>query len=283
MELKRRFIFHGHAVAIGGRIFRPEDVILDPRCASALAVTGGRTSSSLKAMRFGKYVRFASAETLAEGLFDKPKQVEALRSKSVGLETLSTTTTVRAEVQGLVVGTDVLLQVKRVRGSLISKSPAAADGETAIKLGNDTSIDGVTVGEHKLTIELNKTLFQEHDTFSKLKRAAGDSKFAQEHAVSLLGKATAVAGQPRGNGLIEVRGTCYGTIVKSIRWRGKPYPGATIDEHTVHVPEFGRIYFGEILIKNDARRLTMMRLELGSPAGGDSAAGEVEDNGGWSP
>ena len=78
MELKRRFIFHGHAVAIGGRIVRPEDVILDPKGASALAVTGGRTSSSLKATRFGKYVRFASAATLAEGLFDKTKQFDRL-------------------------------------------------------------------------------------------------------------------------------------------------------------------------------------------------------------
>ena len=257
MELKRRFIFNGHAIAIGGRIVRPEDVILDPKGSSALPVTGGRTSSSLKAMRFGKFVRFASAETLAEGLFDQTKQVIALTHKRVREEELTTTTTVRAEVNGLIVGDEGLLQVKRIRGTLVSKSPSVAEAETAIKLGNDTTIDGVAVGEHKLTIELNKTLFQEHDTYSKLKKAAP--------------------------GLIEARGTCYGSIVKSIRWRGKSYPGATIDDHTVHVPDFGRIYFGEILIKNDTRRLTMMRLELGSQAGGYGAAGEVEDNGGWYP
>ena len=283
MELKRRFIFHGHAVAIGGRIVRPEDVILDPKCASALSVTGGRTSSSLKATRFGKYVRFASAATLAEGLFDSTKQAIALTHKRVREDELTSTTTVRAEVSGLVIGVDGLLTAERVRGSLTAKSPAAADAETAIRLGKDTTIDGVAVGDHKLIVELNKGLFQEFDTYSKLRRAAEDSKFASEHAGSLLTRATAVAGQPRGAGLIEARGTCHGTIVKSIRWRGKPYPGATIDEHTVHVPDFGRIYFGEILIKSDSRRLTMMRLELGSAAGGSAAAGEVEDNGSWSP
>ena len=283
MELKRRFIFHGHAVAVGGRIVRPEDVILDPKCASALAVTGGRTSSNLKATRFGKYVRFASAATLAEGVFDKPKQIEAMRKKSGCEEELTSKTTVRAEVEGLVVGADSLLKVKRLRASLIAKSPAAADAETAIKLGNDTTIDGITVGEHTLVVELDKGLFQEHDTYSKLKRAAEDSAFAEQHAVALLTRATAVAGQPRGKGLIEVRGTCHGTIVKSIRWRGKPYPESTIDENKVHIPNFGWIYFGEILIRNDSRRLTMMRLELGSPAGGDCGAGDVQDNGSWSP
>jgi hypothetical protein len=283
MELKRRFIFHGHAVAIGGRIVRPDDVMLDPKCASALAVTGGRSSSSLKATRFGKYVRFASAETLAEGVFDQMKQVVALTHKRIREDELTSTTTVRAEINGLVVGVDGLLTVKRLRGTLVSKSPAAADAETGIKLGKDTAIDGVAVGEHKLIVELNNGLFQEFDTYSKLKRAAADSKFCEDHAGSLLTRATAVAGQPRGSGLIEARGTCHGTIVRSIRWRGKPYPGATIDEHTVHVPDFGRIYFGEILIRNDSRRLTMMRLELGSAAGGSGAAGDVEDNGGWAP
>ena len=258
MEWKRRFIFHGHAVAIGGRIIRPDDVILDPKCASALAVTGGRTRSNLKATRFGKYVRLSSAATLAEGLFDKPKQVEAARkSKPGGEEALTSKTTVRVEVQGLAVGADSLLKIQRLRGSLIARSPAAADAETAITLGNDTSIEGVTVGEFPLIVELNKRLFQEYDTYSKLRQS-----------LSLL---------------TDFRGTCHGTLVKSIRWRGKPYPDATIDEHVVYIPNFGRIYFGEILITKDARRVTMIRMELGSPAGGDCAAGDMQDNGGWSP
>ena len=130
MELKRRFIFHGHAVAIGGRIVRPEDVILDPKGASALAVTGGRTTSQLKAMRFGKYVRFASAATLAEGLFDQSKQVIALTHKKIREEELTSTTKVSAEVNGLVVGVDGLLTVNRLRGSMVAKSPETPEAET---------------------------------------------------------------------------------------------------------------------------------------------------------
>jgi hypothetical protein len=75
----------------------------------------------------------------------------------------------------------------------------------------------------------------------------------------------------------------HGTIVKSIRWANQPYPGATIDGHVVTVPEFGRIFFGEVAVQKMSRRLTMMRLELGSPIGGDAAFADVQDNGGWSP
>jgi hypothetical protein len=114
MELKRRFIFHGDAVAIGGRIVRPEDIILDPRCASALTVVGGRTSSSSKGMRFGKWVRFGSASTLAEGLYDNRKQLIALTNGVGRQEDLTATTTVRAELLELVVGIRPQLTVRRL-------------------------------------------------------------------------------------------------------------------------------------------------------------------------
>jgi len=44
------------------------------------------------------------------------------------------------------------------------------------------------------------------------------------------------------------------------------------------VPDFGKIYFGEMFIKGDSRRLTMVRFQLGSPDGGEVAAAEGETN-----
>jgi len=49
----------------------------------------------------------------------------------------------------------------------------------------------------------------------------------------------------------------------------------------VYVPDFGKLVFGEILITALSRRLTLLRLELGSPEGGDVACAEVESNGIW--
>ena len=42
------------------------------------------------------------------------------------------------------------------------------------------------------------------------------------------------------------------------------------------------MFFGELLVTDLSRRLTLLRLELGSPVGGAVAAAEVESNGTWS-
>ena len=84
---------------------------------------------------------------------------------------------------------------------MTAKSPATAEAETAIRLGNDTTIDGVAIGDHKLVVELNKALFQE-------------IRHLLEAEKGRRGRGEAGAGQPRGAGSREVRGTCHGTIVK---------------------------------------------------------------------
>ena len=71
--------------------------------------------------------------------------------------------------------------------------------------------------------------------------------------------------------------------MRAIRWEGAPFPGAQIDQNLVVVPNFGRIFIGELLITAGSKRLTMLRLELGSPVGGCIACADIEDNGGWSP
>ena len=43
MDLRRRFIFRGNAVALGGRIVRPQDLMIESSVASSLTVVGGRS------------------------------------------------------------------------------------------------------------------------------------------------------------------------------------------------------------------------------------------------
>ena len=59
-------------------------------------------------------------------------------------------------------------------------------------------------------------------------------------------------------------------------------PGARIDDNSVIVPEFGTMFFGEILITAVERRVSMLRLQLGSPEGGSEVYSEVATNGSWS-
>ena len=73
------------------------------------------------------------------------------------------------------------------------------------------------------------------------------------------------------------------TIVREVKWTKKPHPTATIDKNLIEVPDFGRIFLGELLATGDSRRLTIMRLQLGSPFGISVGVGDVHTDGSWYP
>jgi len=281
MELRRRFIFRGNAAAIGGRIVRPTDLVIDSSTASSLTVAGGRSRAKAGATRFGQWISFGGATTSAEGLFDDVKQQIEVTHGRVAEDTLTTSTRVNADVTSLSVGDKPKLTIKHLHASLISRSPAAS-GEPAIGVGNDTTIEGAAVDGFGLTVTLAIPLFQRYDTQAKLLTAADDPQFIKRSGGHLLMKAPGKSKAAPLASTLQTYPTVYATIVRSIKWTDKPYPGATIEQHVVTVPNFGKIFFGELLVSGQSRRLTMLRLELGSPIGGAVACAEVENNGAWS-
>jgi hypothetical protein len=282
MDIRRRFVFRGNAAAIGGRIVRPKDLVIESGVASSLTTVGGRSQSKGGALQFGDFVSYGSASTLAEGVFDDFAKHVELSHERIAEESLRTTTRVHAELVGLSVGNKVKLTVKRLHAALMSKSPTAS-GEPAIAAGAETTIEGAAIDGHGLAFDLATTLFQKYDTRAKLLTAADDPQFVKESGDCLFMRATAAgAPAPAMGRLLHACGTIHATIVRSIRWAGDPYPGATIDHNVVTVPDFGKIFFGELLITDLSRRLTLVRMELGSPDGGTVAATDVETTGIWS-
>jgi hypothetical protein len=283
MNLTRRFIFRGNASALSGRIYRPQDFFLDANCSSSLTVAGGRSVSRVGAKQFGEIVRFGSGFTSAEGFFDDTKLAIEMTYGRVAPGTLTTSTTVTSELQDLVIGIKPRLTVHRLRGTLNAKSPAGG-GQTPITIGSDSVVEGVSVDGYPLIVELNLPLFQQFSTLAQLVAAADDPGFVDEHGDCLFMRSTLNGVPPPTPGrLIQGAGLTYGTIVKSIRWADRPYPESQIDHHTLTVKDIGTIFFGEILISEVDRRLTMIRFDLGSPDGGTGAGSEAQSNGGFSP
>jgi hypothetical protein len=280
MNIERRFVFRGGASPAGGRISRPKDVVIEVSGASALTITGGRSRGEVGRTRFGEFASLGSASTSAEGLFDDKQMLRELTHRRVAEEQLTTTTTVRAEVRKIVVGATPALRVDVLRAALVAQSPRVS-GEPMIRTA-DLKIAGVDVGGHTLIVDVNSEIFERYDTRSKLLTAADKPAFIRQHGANML-VTRGVDGKMSRQFLVQSDGTIYASVVREIRWKGKPYPGATIDHHIVTVPNFGKIFFGEILIGSISRRLTMLRLSLGSPVGGSLAFDEVETNGGWYP
>lgn len=305
MPQTRRYLFHGHAAALGGRIVRlgegnKAEIIKDGFIdlpGSALAVVGGRSTAKLDAKqlsgRAADVVRFASASTFSQGVYDDLKGHFAVTLGERSADTLTSTTKVGAEVVGLEVGLaqGVRLRVRRVRGGFTSQS-ASTGAETPVQLDPDTAFEDVTLVDkagksYTLVVEVEPGVFTEYDTYSKLTTAAGGVEFRKRFGHTLFlkaptgGRKSIVQAPPlkRTDG-----GAVQGTIVKPLRWKGAEFPGSKIDpeaRHTVLVPGLGTLAFGEITIARQSRRVTMIRGQLGSPAGGDFAACDYQDNGSW--
>ena len=282
MELRRRFVFRGNAAAFGGRIVRPEDVVFEMPGASALPIVGGRSVSRIPRTQFKNFLSFESAYTFAEGLFDDRDQAIALTHGRVREDTLTTSTRVHAEIRGLAVGHDKRLTADRLAAELRSQSPTAA-GEPPIPLG-DVAIEGLAIDGFPLKIDLERSLFRRYDTHAKLLNAADQPEFVKKFGSHLF-MSSQVDGWPApGRGrVVPRRESIYATVVKKISWQGRQNPAARIEDHSIVVKNFGRIFFGELYISSNSRRLIMMRLELGSDEGGSAGGPEVDVNGSWWP
>lgn len=267
MELKRRFIFNGSAAAYGGRFVRPDDVVLASSGGSALSVAGGRSEWKARDIRLGKSFRVARAETSATGLADDLGAAIRVTHGKLPAEALTATTTVSARVRGVEVGgapplergepREPLMKVADVSASMTSKS-AEPGAESSVVVDN-ASISVVTFDGHRLRVDVDIEPFKRYDTRAKL--------LAAKNVIRQHGDQDRI----------------FSTIVRGLAWLGKPFPGAEfINSNGVAVPSLGRFYFGEILIKASQRRLTMIRMELGSPTGGVGVFIDVDTNGTWS-
>jgi hypothetical protein len=282
MEQRRRFIFRGNAAAFGGRLVRPTDIVLESPGASSLPVTGGRSVARIPRTAFEDFFSIESASTFAEGRFDDARQLIEKTHHRVQEDSLAATTTVNADVVGMAIGRKPRVTIGHLHASLTAKSPLGS-GEPAIQIGKDTAIEKVDVNGHALIVEIDLTPFQRCDTYAKLMTAADDHAFVRESGRALFMNNPQPGHPAPGAGrLIEsYPGTLYATIVKSIKWTGEPFPGSRIENNMITIPDFGRLFFGELLISRYDRRLTMVRGALGSDSGGDVSTVDVQDNGSW--
>jgi len=243
-----RFMFRANAVALGGRLYSPQDIVIEVDGASSLSSAGGRSRATIKGQQYGGLVQFGSASTDAQGQFDDPKQAMDAIAGGVDENTLATTTTVGGELNGLTVGQQPVLTIGRIAAMFVTRS--ATKGEPSITLTKDTIVEDAAIDGYAFTVDINLAAFASYDTYATLKSGLAKAKLP----------------------FVETGNVIYASVVNAITWTGAPYPGATIDQNRIDVPDFGSIVFGEIWIRQASRRLTMVRVDLGSPGPAAPAA-----------
>jgi hypothetical protein len=267
----RRYIFHGHASGVSAHIRRPETRLLPVQGCSTLPVIGGHSESNVGPQKLDKWVAFDAVSTSAHGDYVDPAQGVATTTGEVAFDVPPTQTTVKSEVKGLVILDRV--HVAHAAVGLISHSPKGKEQPEIHLEGN--ILEGVRIDDSRLVVTLAEDFYRVCNTKDKLAKAHADG-LPPGHAHLLMpldGSAGPATTFPEANGTVKC------TIVKEMHWDGDPHPTATIHGHVVRVPDFGKIYFGELYITGDSRRLTMVRFQLGSPHGGEVVAAEGETNG----
>jgi hypothetical protein len=194
----------------------------------------------------------------------------------VAFDAAPTETRVKSEVKGLVILGRV--HVGRAAVGLISRSPKDKNQPEIHLEGN--ALEGVRIDDARLVVTLDEEFYRVCNTKKRLAEAHAEG-LPSDRAHLLLpldGSAGPATTFPEANGTVKC------TIVKEIQWDGPPHKTATIHGHVVRVPGFGKIYFGELYVTGESRRLTMVRFQLGSDDGGEVVAAEGETNGApWPP
>jgi hypothetical protein len=271
----RRHVFRGHSAGVAAHIRRPAEVPLAVQGCSALPVTGGSHESNVEAKEHNKYVSHGPITTSAYG--DYVSAADGIATTlGKAFDAVPTETRVTASVQDL-----AILGKVHVGLAAMGLNSRSADGTGQPSIQPDgCRLDDVRIGDSRLKITLAEDFYREYDTLDKLaqKYAAG---LEPEQAAMFLpadSKATKVTGFPIANGTVKC------TLVQKIEWDGPKHPDAEIHGHVVVVRDFGNIYFGEMFITANSRRLTMVRFQLGSPDGGEVTAADGETNPGtWPP
>jgi hypothetical protein len=260
----RRFIYRGNAIPLGGQVFRVGEKrvsrsIASP-AASSLTVVGGASRSTAAGSTFDDI--FSWGDCLAES-------AGAVNAKGSAVTTVtSRIKNFRARNKPFVFETDLLSL------TVVSEHPLRGQASIA-----PTEVifykKKMTFNKLPVTLDVDLNSFQKLATMESLDREfKTNRKFFDAYA----GRFKSKRGRPPvfGSSIPRVSGYVSCSIVSGITWGDQKIAG-----NVLQLDGFGSIYFGEMLINEYNRRLTLVRLRMGSDVEADTALVEVDPNGSW--
>lgn len=246
MDQEKRFLYHGGVLACGGRITRPYCETLEAQAASVLPVVGGYGSARVENFRYRDLISFQTASSTVCGN-------ESDRDGRRVYNTLTTVTIEGLDIRGMVTA-------DRVVARLVSEK--SDDGE---------EIPMLPVGSYFTNLRIVGVPV-EHTPYEELFRCETVSKLAS---------------QPKAQAMNALRQPLTykepKVLTSLFNFPGPESHGCTRDPDVppwgLHIPGFGTVYLAELLITRSSRRLTMIRVRMGSPEAGELVVGDTEGNG----
>jgi hypothetical protein len=258
---KPRFIFHGNAMPFGGRIVKiagkPFLDTIPGAPSAALTVAGGGSRATSRGSSYRDVFRWGATLADAKG---------ELRSDGHYI------TTVTSSLSNFQANNKPLLfEAGDLRITLISDH--SEQGQPTI-IPTQTLFDGLQLDRKPIELEWDDDLTS-CPTFKHF-----EDKYHNDPA--FFGKYRTGPKQPAGPAdLTEPLARTPGgfvafSFVRRIFWNKETIPG-----NHLYVKGFGSIYFGEVLMNESNRRVTMARLDMGCTVDARVACAEADPNGTW--
>jgi hypothetical protein len=257
--MPRQFLYNGYAMGFAGRIKAPFDEVIESKASSSLGVTGGYASARVDNFRHRELISFASAHTQASGILSQKTPVE---QNPAYFETF---------VSGVIEGLNILdtVKVDYMAGRLMSKHPVdppkeSPDEPTITPIG--TQYGKVVVAGYELTPVIDEEFFK---TCSYSQLCESIPRNADLRACFNVSEDLPFP---------PPRGMLAGSIVSEVLGGRRDWK-IEGKRNSVKVPGFGILHFGEFIIEQYSRRLSVMRAELGCPVILDSCGPGIGGNG----
>ena len=277
---ERVFLYHAHSYALGGRIEQPVEEELNSHAATTLSVVGGYASATAGAYSMKKLISYKSAHSYISGIRNEG----------------SVHSTV---VDTVVTGLNILdvITADTVIGRLSAKHE---DGESAKIIPLGSGFENLRIAGVPVEVEMINDLFAHHPTHEALLDHF-KGKCGKDDPCSAFQPPSTLRhewGHPAGEmpealkqrlivpdtGYRESGGQVHCSLVRQVKEISTSGTKPTVPYgHSIAIPQVGRLYLGELASTGDTKRLTMMRLELGSPVVGRIAVAGPETNGKWFP
>ncbi len=262
--MESHFVFRGNACAAGGRITRIQEDnterIIPVRSSVSLPVSGGSGKAAYK----GYAIKAGDLDLLQTG----PATAEA--TSTMDPKSGNSTTIVSAGVAGL--NFNKVFGIDNVQ-AVMESSSGPDDSFPLIRTG-DCVLTDLRLGERVVKVMLDLDTFRRNGKKADLQRFyAANPELRRTNYWQFNAKS------PDDYEIPESKGIFVCSIVKGLKLVGRPDKNIRIDGYTIYWNNFGKIILGEILISELYRRLTLVRLSLGSPVEGEISIGEVETNG----
>jgi hypothetical protein len=272
--IKKIYLYNAHGYGFGGRIDRPFQHVLDVHAGASLPTEGGYEVSRKENFRLNETISYTAAHTVLSGS----------RNEKDG----SYTTLASSTIEGLNILD--MVTADRIVARVASKQLITDDEPTITPIGSH--FENLRIAGCPIHAELDADLFNRFGTFTAFKEAYEGNQAEREAMQRVF-----LWGKPKfdvpdflrerynwfaGDKFPASKGIVLCSLVKGIKsCCGHELCGELkVYGNVIVVPQFGKVYLGEVMLKQYEREVTMLRVDLGSPAAG--AAGGPDAGGGGS-